>query len=114
MVSKSWSIASAGRTWTRTFAVSSPAFLKAWTLPAGTVTASPGPATILLRPMRKAIVPSTTSKRSSCSGWMCAPGTAPSAESSSSISSSSPSVSAEVWMKVIFSRLTGFSIVCPA
>ena len=70
VVSKSCSIWSAGRTCTRTLAVSSPAFLNAWSLPAGTVTTSPGPATIFFRPMRKAIVPSTISKRSSCSGWM--------------------------------------------
>jgi hypothetical protein len=60
-----------------------------------------------LRPRRKAIVPLTTSKRSSCSGCTWAPGTAPPGASTSSKASSSPSVSAAVWRKMIFSPLIG-------
>ena len=70
VASKRRSMSSAGVTCTRTLASSPPTFLNAWTLPAGTVTTSPASATIFLRPMRKAMVPSRTSKRSSCSGWM--------------------------------------------
>ena len=70
VVSNSSSMLRAGRTWTLTLAVVSPPFLKAWILPAGTVTTSPALATIFFMPMRKVIVPSRTSKRSSCSGWM--------------------------------------------
>ena len=72
-VSKSCSIFSAGRTSTRTSASSSPAFAKSCGTPAGTTTTSPGPATIRSRPILNRIVPSTTSKRSSCFGWMCWP-----------------------------------------
>ena len=50
-------MSSAGVDLTRTFASSPPTFLNACTLPAGTTTTSPGPATILLAPRRNLIVP---------------------------------------------------------
>jgi hypothetical protein len=58
------------------------------------------------------IVPSSTSKRSSCSGCTCAPGTRPSAASSSS--SRFPAVSAAARRNVMRSPLTGLSMICPA
>ena len=61
-------MSSAGVTCTRTLASSPPTFLNAWTLPAGTTTTSPGPATIFFAPRRNLTVPLCTTKRSSCSG----------------------------------------------
>ena len=82
-----------GATSTRARATPSPPLVNLCTRPAGTTTVSPAPATIFRIPSRNVIVPSSTWKRSSCSGWTCAPGTRPSAESSSSNSSRSPPVS---------------------
>ena len=106
-------MSSAGTTSTRARATSLPLLVNLCTRPAGTTTVSPAVAMIFRRPSRNVIVPSSTWKRSSCSGCTCAPGTRPSAESSSSNSSSAPPVSAAVWMKVMRSPLTGLSIVCP-
>ena len=113
VVSSSCSMSSAGTTSTRQRAVESPPLAKRCTRPAGTTTVSPASATIRRRPMRNFIVPSSTWKRSSCSGCTCAPGTWPSGERASSNSSSSPAVSAAVCRKVICSPLTGLLMVCP-
>ena len=68
-VSKSRSILSAGRISTRTSAGRSPWLAKSCGARGGTTTTSPGPATMRSRRSRKRIVPSTTSNRSSWSGW---------------------------------------------
>jgi hypothetical protein len=107
------SIFSAGRNSTRT-SVLVPAFAKSCFWPGGTTTTSPGPATTRWRPIRKRIVPSTTSKRSSCFGWMCwPPGTWPPA-GSPEVDRQQLSVSAALRRIVIRSPLAGFSSVCPA
>jgi hypothetical protein len=113
-VSNIRSICNAGRTSTRTSASVSPPLAKSCRTPAATTTTSPGPAVIRSRPTRKRIVPSTTSKRSSCSGWTCRPpGTRRPGGSSRSIASSSPFVSAAVRRNVIRSPLAGLCSVCP-
>ncbi len=69
------SIFSAGRTSTRTSTGSSPPLENLWRAPAGTVTTSPGPATIFLPFILNFMVPDTISKRSSWAGCTWAPGT---------------------------------------
>ena len=107
-------MASAGSTCTRARASPSPPLMNLCTRPAGTTTVSPAFATMVRIPRRNFIVPSRTSKRSSCSGWTWAPGTRPSAARVSSNSSSSPFVSVAVCRNSMRSPLTGFSMICPA
>src|SRR5215211_2504837 len=107
------SIASAGRTSTRTRASSGPAFANECMTPGATSTTSPGSATRRRSPRRKRMRPATTSKRSVWSGCTCGIGTAPPGRSPSSKARSSPSVLRAVWVKVKRSPVTGFSSVSP-
>lgn len=114
VVSNNSSIFNAGRTSTRTWAVTSPAFSNRCNTPAGTTTVSSACAVMVLSPFRNFIVPFTTSKRSSWIRCTCAPGTWPSGASSRSMASNSPPVSAAVLRNVIRSPLIGLSSTCPA
>ena len=107
------SIASAGRTSTRSRASSSPALAKECMTPGATSMTSPGPASRVRSPTRKRIWPAWTSKRSVWMGWTWGMGTAPPGRSAKSKASSSPPVVAAVSMKVKRSPVTGFSSVRP-
>ena len=78
-------------------------------MPGGTVTVSPGPATVHLRPASKLSSPEITSKRSSITGWTCG-GTPP--PGSTHISTISASPSSLGWKPSLCFRTGSSTIFC--
>ena len=113
IVSSSRSNWSAGRTSVTKTASVSPAFQNLCELPAGTITVSPGPATISSPSSLKVTVPDSISKRSVWYGCMCAAATKPFGWTVHSTRTYSPPVSRDVSRKSRRSPVTGFSITSP-
>ena len=113
IVSSSDSNWSAGRISQTKQTGSSPAFQKRWGVPGSTVTTSPEPSVSFLPPAFTPSVPDLTAKRSLWAGWTWAAATKPCGWTTVSITTASPSVSADVARNVMRSPVTGLWMVSP-